>query len=145
MTNETGSVFFIKPLSGFECKEVKGSKTLDYDVTSVSYKDSVTFNCTYYNEIPSPADSIFFVTAGGEKTAICHTMFYVQPHKKIWTQRASLTIPNDWFRELYKQDVPFDILIHTGDREYLYKAAPKKWGEHKMIINKVFEIAKYNK
>lgn len=144
-TTDEGSIIFIYPLEGFECNELKKNKKLIYDITHVSNKDSVTINCTYYNENASPADSVFIYFDDKDKTDISFSMIFVQPYKKnYWQQRVSLKISKHLFSDLYKASVPFKIRICSKGHDYLYTIKTKDWIRQTALVNKIMQIAEYN-
>lgn len=138
---ENGSVFFIYPQKGFESKNI--SEKLEYDITYLSSSDSVTYNFTFVNTVASPVDSVSFKVNERTLTAAAE-MLFVSPQKNKWKHRVSVRIPQGDIKELYNQAVPYNLLLHSAKGDIQFDISQKKWDEHKSIVNKIFEIIKYN-
>lgn len=142
---ETGKLYFILPLKGFQSDAPVVVKGLEYDLTYFTASDSVTFTYTYTTHIICVSDSISLIGSEGD---VLHTkktaMLFVQPHKKQWQQRASTQIPYTLLTELYKQKEPFRVRIHSSGQTLDYTLKRSKWEKQRFLLSRIFEIIKYN-
>lgn len=141
---EGGTILFIYPQEGYKSKEM-GSK-LVYDLTYSTVSDSVTVNFTYIREVTSPAplDSITFNAAGTRYTAPA-SMLFVEPKKgNKWESRASARFTADDFKKICAETTPATLTLYIQEKEYLFEIPEKAWKKNTGIINKVFDVAKYN-
>ncbi|NDV68781.1 hypothetical protein [Dysgonomonas sp. 25] len=141
---EGGSIVFIYPQEGYKSKEM--ASKLVYDLTYSSVTDSVAVNFTYTNKVqtPAPLDSIVFVTSSARYAAPA-SMLYIEPKKSDkWENRASANFPGDDIKAITAEQNPAQIILYIQGKEYLFEIPEKVWRKNTGIINKVFDVAKYN-
>ena len=143
-TGEQGSVYFIYPQDGFTCGELGSNKELVYDITYVTFKDSVTYNFTYRNKQANPVDSVQLRLPSGRTETIVHERLFVEPVKSHWAHRISLYIPKPCFRELYASEQPYEVLLYTPAGVFNYTIRQNKWNEQRNIVNGVLQVIDYN-
>ncbi|MDU1905797.1 MAG: hypothetical protein E6772_13550 [Dysgonomonas sp.] len=136
-----GSVYFIKPLKGFENKQI--SSKLEYDITYLSSNDSLTYNFTFVAQTASPVDSVSFLVNNNKET-VPAKMLFISPEKNKWKHRVSLKVPNTNFTELYQNSIPYQLVIYSPKGKQTFSISNKDWQQQTSIVNKVFEIIQYN-
>ncbi|GEM_PF-791626 len=142
---EEGNVYFIHPQKGFENNGNGPVKKMEYDITYLSGKDSASYTFTYYSENPMQIDSVKIMSRSGQLIyAEKATMFYVQPKKTYWQQRASVSIPYDLLVEIYQNENPYSISL-SGGKRLDYEMKPKRWKKQAELVSKIFDVVKYNK
>lgn len=141
---EEGSLYFIHPQKGFESKDPEAKKNFIYDITYLSDTDSASFTFTYFTKNVLQADSVKLLDAQGHIIySIPARMFYVQPRKNYWQQRASIAIPYDLLVSLYKEESPYIILL-TGQKNIQYTMKASTWKKQSGIVSRIFDVVKYN-
>ncbi len=141
---EEGNVYFIHPLKGYESKNKGAVKMLEYDITYLSGKDSATYTFTYFSENAFKIDSVIISDNSGKYTFTGPAnMYYLQPKRNIWQQRAAITIPYEILVQLYQSSLPYKISL-VGNKNVDYEIKPKTWEKQSKMVTKVFEIIKYN-
>lgn len=141
---DDGTILFIYPQEGYKSKKM--SSNLVYDATYSSITDSVIVNFTYINkaQIPFPLDSVV-VISGESRYIFPSTMLYMEPKKgDKWENRASIKLQAEDFKAIYAEETPAELLFYIRQEDYSFKISEKAWRNNAGIINKIFEIAKYN-
>ena len=112
--------------------------------------DSITFNFTYESKEPLPLDSVVFVNENINYGSPA-TMLFIEPGKgDKWKNRASVMLPADEFKHVRTQNIPCCLIIYTKEkdntpaRSYKFEISNKDWEKNTDIINKIFDIIKYN-
>ncbi|MCD8178301.1 MAG: hypothetical protein LUE98_13115 [Tannerellaceae bacterium] len=142
---EEGNVYFIYPQKGFTSADKDVVKGLVYDITYVSGRDSASFIFSYFTKNVVQAKSIVFKdTTGNILYEAPVTMMFTQPKKNNWHQRAQVMIPYETLTSLYEQPQPYAICLNGG-KEILFEISPKSWKKQSGVINKIFEVVKYNR
>ncbi|NDW18886.1 hypothetical protein D0T53_08165 [Dysgonomonas sp. 216] len=139
-----GYLYFIYPMEGFSTNDTKAKKDMVFDITYLTTRDSVTYNFTYYTKEASPTDSVFILLPDNERSYVESTMFYVEPKRKNWEQRASLSIPAEFLNKMYENDLPYKVLVHSKGNSYLYTMKEKDWKKQSAIVRKILESIKYS-
>lgn len=140
------NVYFVHPQKGFESKDPEAVKPLEYDITYLSGRDSATYTFSYYTRNVLKIDSVKFIGSQGEELyAAPASMYFVQPKKKNWQQRASITIPHELLVRLYESASPYRLSLIGGNREINYMMKPKTWEKQSYKISRIFQIVEHNK
>jgi len=105
--------------------------------------DSITYNFTFINFEPSPVDSLSF-NVDQQKFTFAAEMFFISPNKNKWKHRVSVKVPHDKIKELYDREASYNLILHSVKGDIQFDISQKKWNEHRGIVNKIFEIIKYN-
>lgn len=141
---QNGILYYILPQKGFENE--KANAKLNYDVTYISEKDSVTFNFSYFDNSVFIVDSILF-----ENTLIKYSTstekIYIENKKNIWEHRYSSKVLFENLEQLYvnENDVPVLILYSRNSSPIVLNIKKNKWKRQAAIIAKIIETIKYNK
>lgn len=141
-SGDEGALYFIHPLDGY--KGLNISSKLVYDVTYLSYKDSVTYNFTFENKFVHLIDSVQF-SLESKKISVPSEILFMEPDKKNnWIYRISSKIEKTDFHELYQSEQPYRISIFTFGKELIFEIKEKDWQKQSVIVNKILTIIKYN-
>lgn len=141
---ENGNVYFIHPQKGFESKDTEAVKSLIYDITYLSGRDSASFTFSYSVKNVLQIDSVQITDHTGKPVYTTPAnMFYVQPKRNYWQHRASIQIPYTLLEQLYDQTNPY-VLSLIGGRTIQYETKPGSWKKQSGIVSKIFEVIKYN-
>jgi len=142
---ETGSLYFIHPQTGFSSKDPGTVKGLIYDITYLSERDSATFAFTYYTQSVLKVDSVFILDAMGQEVyKTPANVLYVQPKSSYWQQRVNYPVPYEILTTLYEASSPYQLVL-SGDRQIRYTLKPGVWKKQSAVVTKIFEVVKYNK
>lgn len=143
MTGTDGSVYFIHPFKGFKSSTIKSD--MEYDITYPTFRDSVTYNFTFYNQQASPVDSVALITTDKSLT-LPASMIFIDVHKKdSWKHRVTVQIPYSFITELYRQATPYTLKIYSKENEYLFEVKDKDWKNQSAIVSKIFQLIDLNK
>jgi hypothetical protein len=141
---EGGNIYFIHPQKVFESNNAEALKKLAYDITYLAGKDSASFTFTYYTHQVMKIDSVKLLNDNMdvlfEGKAIT---YFVQPEKKYWQQRASLTLPYELLVKAFREDNSFVISL-TGKKSINYQMKPKVWKKQSQMVSKIFDVVEYN-
>lgn len=138
-SNEQGTVYFIYPMKGLKNKDIPSN--LEYDLTYNSATDSVTYNFTFYNKVVSPVESIYFDNPDQKFEA---EMLFVEPHKNDWKLRVSVKLPFEFVKVIYSSKTSYKLFLNTEKGIYEFNQSEKSWQKQADIINKIFDVIKYN-
>lgn len=138
-SGENGSVYFVHPIKALKNESIPSD--LEYDLTYNSATDSVTYNFTFFNKIVSTVESISF---NNEPQKFEASMLFVDPHKNSWKLRATVKLPFEYIKNIYNNTKPYTLMINTNKAEYRFSQNEKNWQKQSAIVNKIFEVIKYN-
>jgi hypothetical protein len=142
---EEGNLYFIHPQNVFESNDAEALKKLAYDITYLAGKDSASFTFTYYTHHVMKIDSVKLlndrIDVLFEGKAVT---YFVQPKRKYWQQRVSLTLPYELLVKAFQEDRSF-ILSLTGKKSINYQMKPSVWKKQSQMVSTVFDVVEYNK
>jgi len=142
---EGGNVYFIHPQKGFESRDAEVTKALEYDITYVSDRDSATYTFSYFTKNVLKTDSVKIYSSQGELLYVAPaSMYYVQPKKKNWQQRASISIPFPLLTQIYNAPSPYTLSLVGGNKEIRYVLKPKAWEKQSYKVSRIFQIVEFN-
>lgn len=139
---DKGTLYYIFPL---KLNNNKKHLSFFYDITSLSSKDSISVNFTFYNNKKLVIDSFCLKNFNQELNLIPIKLF-VETDKKYWIYRYSVQIHNANFNALFKSIQPPNIyLICNGEEKTELKIRKKSWKKQSKIISKILEIKDMNR
>ena len=132
---EGGDVFFVYPNEDF--RNTDDRSAFAFDITMREGADTATINFTYYSENPLPASKL------GIKTTEMNiesdvTKLYVDPLKKNWEHRYTVSIPAGQLIRVFTEPLPPRFVIETKSGKLVYEAKNRKWEKYAGVINKIF-------
>ena len=139
---EANKLFFIFPHDGFQNRELHSH--LEYDLTYLTEKDSITMNFSYFDEEEREIDSISFNLSGMELVSPAKRIF-VETHKKKWHYRYSAELLYDDLERLFKQGETPELLLHCRKSTVQLLIKKGTWKKQAMINGKIFRLMQYNK
>lgn len=141
---EEGNVYFVHPQKVFESNNEETLKKLEYDITYLTGKDSISFTFTYYTHNVLKTDSIKLLN---DKKELLYEgkaiVYFIQPKKNYWQQRVSLTLPYDLLVKTFQEENSFIVSL-IGGKTIDYQMKPKAWKKQSQMISKIFDVIKYN-
>lgn len=134
-----GNMYFFMPC---KLKRAAGNK-LQYDMTILSYRDSVTINMT----LTSPMGRVKSVRLSSGDVSYITTQYelFYQEHKgSRFNTRVHIDCPTPTFTQLFASPVPLNIELTMEDgKQYSFTYKPKKWKEDSRYVMEVMEIIAY--
>ena len=138
---EDGTIYHLMPSTLFENPQLGD---LTYDVTyKTEGKGTAVINFTYFAAQTLPADSVRFEagrTAMAGKTA----KLYIEPEKKTWKHRYSLTTGVAPLYTFFDPSAEPRVVIYSQGKAYEFRAKKSAWKTYAPIGNKIFEMIRVN-
>lgn len=134
-----GNMYFFIP-----CKlKANAGNKLQYDMTLLSYRDSVTINMTLTSPIGrvksvclSSGDVIYSTTQ--------YELFFQERNGSRFNTRVHIDCPGQVYAQLFASPVPLTIEMTMEDGKlYTFTYKPKKWQEDSRYVSEVLEMIAY--
>lgn len=135
-----GKMYFFMP---GKLKGKAGSKLM-YDMTLLTYRDSVTINMT----LTSPLGRVKTVSLSSDQanyTTAEYELFFQERNGSRFDTRVHIDCPSHIYRQLFtsQQPVTFELTMEDGNQySFTYKA--KKWKEECAYVSEVLEMIAYS-
>lgn len=134
-----GNMYFFMPC---KLKRAAGNK-LQYDMTILSYRDSVTINMT----LTSPMGRVKSVRlSSGDVSYITtqYELFFQERKGSRFNTRVHIDCPTPIFTQLFASPDLLNIELTMEDsKQYSFTYKPKKWKEDSRYVSEVMEIIAY--
>ena len=132
-----GVLFFIMPE---RLRDVSGIKSFEYDMTLLSWSDSVTVNFTFESpEMTIPSD---FAIISGEEEAVCHSFspLFVDIKRNHFEIRITSKFSVSEIKSMIYSTFPprFRFMQGAEAKSATYK--PKQWAKDRKKLNDIFQL-----
>ena len=136
---QNGTLYFIYEQNDFKSK----SSDFKYDLTILSTGDSVTFNFSILEKDNVEIDSIQLVKESLQFTSATDRIF-IEPKKNLWHGRFTTKFLFTDIQKFYSEGVPKIVLYaKKGNMEFTIK--PSAWKDQYELMNRIFQVIRYNK
>ena len=135
-----GKMYFFMP---YKLKGSAGNK-LQYDMTLLSYRDSVTINMT----LTSPLGRVKSISLSSKDASYSTTdyeLFFQERNGSRFNTRVHIDCPNQVYRQLFagQHPVTFELTMEDG-KQYAFTYKQKKWKEESAYVYEVLEMIAYS-
>lgn len=135
-----GKMYFFMP---YKLKGKAGNK-LQYDMTLLTYRDSVTINMT----LTSPLGRVKSISLSSKEASFSTTeyeLFFQERNGSRFNTRVHIDCPNQVYKQLFasQQPITFELTMEDGKR-YAFTYKPKKWEEESTYVSEVLEMIDYS-
>ena len=134
-----GNMYFFMP---YKLKASSGNK-LQYDMTLLSYRDSVTVNMT----LTSPMGRVKSVRLQAGDVSYSTTqyeLFFQERNGSRFDTRVHIDCPGQIYTRLFASPEPLNIeLTMESGKQYSFTYKPKKWQEESRYVSEVMEMIAY--
>ena len=135
-----GKMYFFMP---YKLKGESGNK-LQYDMTLISYKDSVTLNMTLHSPM-GRVRSVRLSSGDVNYTTTKYELFYQERDRSKFNTRVHIDCPLEMYRKLYTNASPLTIEIVMEDgKKYAFSYKAKQWQKESMYASEVLEMLDYS-
>lgn len=135
-----GKLYFFMP---YKLKAKKGNK-LQYDMTLLTYCDSVTINMTLH----SPMGRVKSVRLSAGEVSYFTTqyeLFFQERSGSRFNTRVHIDCPGDKFKQLYTGSTPLTIeLTMESNAKYTFTYRAKEWQKETAYVFEVLEMIEYS-
>ena len=139
---EKGTLYYIFPM---QLKTGKNNQDFLYDFTSLSSKDSVNVNFSFYEKQKLVIDSICIRNKSNEIKSSTKKIFVEVDHNN-WKYRYGFAIKNADLINIYNsKEIPTIYMIYNGGEKSEIKISKRKWKKQSNIISRIFEMQAMNK
>ena len=135
-----GKMYFFMP-----CKlPAKAGNKLQYDMTLISYCDSVTINMTLRSPM-GRVGSISLTAGDVSYTTKQYELFFQEREGSRFNTRVHIDCPNDIYRQLFSSPVPLTIeLTMESGAKYAFTYKAKQWQRETVYVSEVLEMIAYS-
>lgn len=135
-----GNMYFFMP---YKLKGSSGTK-LQYDMTQLSYKDSVTINMT----LTSPMGRVKSVRLSAGDVSYSTTqyeLFFQERAGSRFNTRVHIDCPLDKYKQLFASPVPLTVeFVMESGQQYAFTYKTKKWQKEVGFVSEVQEMIAYS-
>jgi len=135
-----GKMYFFMP---YKVKGKSGNK-LQYDMTLLSYTDSVTINMT----LTSPMERVHSIRLSSGNVNYSTTryeLFFQERNGSRFNTRVHIDCPNDVYKQLFTSAVPLTIeFTMESGRQYAFTYKLKEWKQESIYVSEVLEMIEYS-
>lgn len=137
---ENGTLFFVKPTKA-NIKEGEIKKALEFDITYISPKDTITLNASVQLAQPQKLDTLVCQSATGEVYSFETQRLYLQPRGSHWESRLSIAIPYAQWQKLLQAQQPSIFSFNNNHKTIVsYQFTPKQWHRQQGIFQILDQI-----
>lgn len=137
-----GTIYFIDPI---KLKQLENIKKFEYDVTLLSWTDSVTVNFTFESERMTKPESLKLISCG--KTFECKdfSTLFIDLKKKHYEVRITSKFPSEALKEIFEcENSPTFVFTQDNITEKAsYKSGSWKKDRKKLID--IYGLYQYSK
>lgn len=139
---QDGTIYFINP---HKLKKINGIKSFEYDVTLLTWTDSVTINFTYETDIMAIPDKFNIVS--GDNTYKCgnYKPLFIDLKKNHYEIRISAMFPVSEYEKIIETPSPPRFDIYLPGKEATATYSEKSWKKEHKILNSIYSLYKYSK
>ena len=135
-----GNMYFFMP---YKLKANSGNK-LQYDMTLLSYRDSVTINMTLTSPM-GRVKSIQLQAGDVNYSTTQYELFFQERNGSRFDTRVHIDCPGQIYTRLFASPEPLTIeLTMESGRQYSFTYKPKKWQEESRYVSEVMEMIAYS-
>ncbi len=135
-----GKMYFFIP------HKVKGKsgKKLQYDMTLITYKDSVTLNMTLHSPM-GRVRSVRLSSGDVSYTTTQYELFFQERARSLFKTRVHIDCPGDIYRKLYTTPIPLTIeLTMESGENYSFTYKTKDWQKESAYVSEVLDMIEYS-
>lgn len=137
-----GTLYFIKPIKGFENKDTDSE--FIFDITTYSYKDTAILNFSFYDERVLTPDSLVLVS-GENRLAVPVKKLFVESEKSVWEYRCTTVLPASRLASLVHPQLPLIILLKSDKGLVRLTIKDRKWEKEGAALEKIFALIAMNR
>jgi len=138
---DEGTLYFITPRKSFLNKKAK--QKLDYELTHLTSKDSITLNFTFLDRAPRSIDSIRIKSVSKDISSATEK-FYVEAKRKKWLHRYSTEFNLKDFKHVLESSKHPEIEVFYDGKSAVLQMKRRKWRKEQAIILKVLDVVEQN-
>lgn len=117
---------------------------LIFDVTYLSSRDSLTFNCSLSLGQPSSVDSLTLLTGAGMRQSFPAERLYLEPRGSRWELRLSIKLPYTFWHAALQEVSPLQLFFTQGGTPMVgYRFSPKVWKRQQGIYQLLHQMKTY--
>ena len=135
-----GKMYFFMP---YKLKGKAGNK-LQYDMTLLTYRDSVTINMTLTSPL-GRVKSITLSSSDAHYTTSQYELFFQERNGSRFNTRVHIDCPAQVYKKLFESIEPITIELTMEDgKQYAFTYKAKKWKEESAYVLEVLEMIAYS-
>lgn len=118
-----------------------GIKSLKYDITLVTFNDSVMVTSTIVANRAFSPDSVSVAGANNYQVE----KIYLEPSGKKWNNRLRFYMTLDEFKKIAAESEAPQFVWHSKDNKYKFYLKPKDWNKQRNDWSFALEVIEVNK
>ncbi len=132
-----GMLFFIHPQ---KLKDISGIKRFEYDMTLLSWTDSVTVNFSFESSSLDPVTDLELTTASGTTPCDCFSPLFVDAKKHHYEIRITSRFSFAEIKKIFASETPPRFSFRQGNLNESATYTPKAWTTDKKRLNDILTL-----
>lgn len=139
---QDGTIFFINP---HKLKKTSGIKRFEYDMTLLTWTDSVTINFTFESDLMAIPHDIKI--SSGDKSFVCNNFkpLFVDIKKKHYEIRISAIFPIQDLEYILNSSFPLCFEFYQEGNKETAAYSPGSWKKDRDKLMNIYNLYKYRK
>lgn len=139
---QDGTLFFINPQ---KLNDLSGIKKFEYDMTMLSWTDSITVNFTFESDKMTLPSEVML--RSGTKTYECnnYSSLFIDIKKNHFEIRITSKFLNKDIEEIISRTDPLSFVIKQDGVTETASYNPKKWRKESKMLTDIYKLYLYSK
>ncbi len=139
---DNGMLFFIMPQ---KVKSLKGISSFEYDITLLTWNDSITLNYTCKTKKMETPQDFKIISGDSTYNSMDCNLLFVDIIKKGFEVRITTKFLYRDFEKIIQCDTPPIFSFTQGGEEKSATFSQKKWDKEREILNKIISVYNYSR
>lgn len=139
---QDGILYFINP---YNLKKLSGIKKFEYDMTMLTWTDSITINFTFESNIMSVPSEVKITS--GNKTFQCtnYSSLYIDIKKNHYEIRITSKFPRKDIEHIISSAVPPIFILRQDNQEESATYKIGAWKKERKKLSDIYQLYLYSK
>lgn len=137
---QDGTVFFFMPQ---KLSQLENINRFEYDMTSLTWSDSITVNFTFVSKTSLPPTGLKIVSGNTTYDCQAFSPLYIDIIKKGFEVRITSKFPSDAIKNIIQCTEPPEFHFSQGSTQAKAAYSAKAWNKDRKKLNDIFSLIKY--
>ena len=139
---QDGTIFFLNPQ---KLKKTSGIKKFEYDVTLLTWTDSVTVNFTFESDLMTVPEKLRIENSSKSFACNDYKPLFIDLKKNHYEIRISAKFPLCEFEEIIKSLLPPRFVFYQEGKEETAAYSEKGWKKEHKLLNNIYSLYLYSR
>lgn len=139
---QDGTIYFLNP---HRLKKISGIKKFEFDVTMLTWTDSVTVNFTFESDIMTVPEKILLKSGSLSFESHDYKPLFIDLKKDHYEIRISARFPLSEFEQIIKSTAPPRFVFYQEGKEESASYSEKDWKKEHKKLNDIYSLYLYSK